>query len=155
MFDWVEEYFRLFYTPEGYETWKAKIDDIGPWRSVHTGQQRLIHEIKHTTMEKNTFKIKADCMQDFKRFGEFANRFPEQIRKQVESVEAWFHGEPKLVFKKASGNHNKIALPSNLTHLSDSGAEIHALAPGVFITIPYEPGAMFQYEFVDTGILNK
>lgn len=27
IFDWVDAYFKLFYTPEGYETWKAKIED--------------------------------------------------------------------------------------------------------------------------------
>jgi hypothetical protein len=28
IFDWVDAYFKLFYTPEGYDMWKAKIEDI-------------------------------------------------------------------------------------------------------------------------------
>lgn len=27
IFDWVDQYFKVFYTPEGYELWKAKIED--------------------------------------------------------------------------------------------------------------------------------
>ena len=28
IFDWVDQYFKLFYTAEGYELWKGKIEDI-------------------------------------------------------------------------------------------------------------------------------
>lgn len=106
-------------------------------------------------MEKNPFKILADNMTDFKKFDALAKQFPDAIRGQIERIEPWFHGDAKFVFKKAYGNTNRIALPANLTHLSDNGSEIHASTPDVLIIIPYDAGTMFQYTFIPVTITKE
>jgi hypothetical protein len=104
-------------------------------------------------MEKNPFKILADNMQDFKKFDELAKQYPDAIRNQIERIEPWFHGSMKLVFNKAYGD-TRLVLPANLTHLSDNGSEISVNTPEALITIPYEPGAKFQYSFVTVVKIN-
>lgn len=106
-------------------------------------------------MEKNSFNITASSAEEFKNLEDMAKQLPDAVRSQIDTIEQWFHGIPRLVFKKAYGNTNKIALPANLTHLSDSGKEIHVNTPDLVISIPYDPGTLFQYEFVPVSITKE